>query len=116
MNFFKLLGNLGNLAKMQQEIQSVTEELADLRFEGKAGGDMVTVQMNGAQRVISCSIDPKLFEDNDRELVEDLVASAVNEALAETKKQTAEIMQQKLSERLDMPGMSELLGQLMPKP
>lgn len=115
MNLFKLLGNLGNLTKIQQEMAAAADELAELRFEGKAGGDMVVVEVSGAQKLLTCSIDPKLFDDNERELVEDLVVTAVNDALSQAKKQTAELMQQKLAERLNMPEMGDLLKQFMPK-
>jgi DNA-binding YbaB/EbfC family protein len=115
MNLFKMLGSLGNLAKVQQEIQAVTDELARVHYEGKAGGGMVTVTVNGAQRMVSCAIDPKLVADDDRELIEDLIVAAVNEAMAEAKRKSAEVMQKKLGERLNLPDLSELLGSIMPK-
>lgn len=115
MNLFKMLGNLGNLAKVQQEVQAITEELAKVEYEGKAGGDMVTARVSGAQQVLGISIDPKLIADNDRELIEDLVVAAVNDALVLAKKQTSEQMQKKLSDKLNLPDLSGMLGQMMPK-
>lgn len=116
MNLFKMLGNLGNLAKIQEEMQATTAELAELTFEGKAGGGMVVVLVNGAQQMVNCTIDPKLIEDNDRELIEDLLVSAVNQAMLQAKKESAEIVQRKLAERLNMPELSGILGNFMPKP
>lgn len=115
MNMFKLLGNLGNLAKMQQEVQSITEELAELTFEGKAGAGLVAVTVNGSQQLVSCSIEPKLIEDNDRELIEELVVAAANDAINRSKKESAEQLQRKLSERLNLPDMSGLMSAFMPK-
>lgn len=115
MNMFKMLGNLGNLAKMQQEVQNITEELAELKFEGQAGAGMVVVVANGSQQLVSCTIDPKLIEDNDKELIEDLVVAATNDAMARAKKESAEQLQRKLSERFNLPDVSGLMGAFMPK-
>jgi DNA-binding YbaB/EbfC family protein len=115
MNVLKLLGNLGNLAKIQEELHSAIAELANESFEGRAGGDMVVIHVNGAQQLTGCAIDPKLMAENDRELIEELVVAAVNDALNVAKRRSAEILQQKLGDRLDLPGLSGLLGNLMPK-
>ena len=115
MNLFKLMSNLGNLTKMQEEVQNIGAELAENEYIGKAGGDLVSATVNGTQQVIACAIDQKLVDDNDRELIEDLVVSAVNEALAEAKRKSAELMQQKLAEKFDMPELGDMLGNLMPK-
>ncbi|QDU62050.1 Nucleoid-associated protein YbaB [Planctomycetes bacterium Pan216] len=116
MNLFKMLGNLGNLSKIQEEVQAATQELSKMEFEGKAGADMVIVRVNGAQQMINCTIDPKLVEDNDRELIEDLIVSATNSAIVEAKQKSAEYMQKRLGEQLDMPDLSGILGNLIPKP
>lgn len=115
MNMFKMLGNLGNLAKMQQEVQKITEELSKLEFEGQAGAGMVVVTVNGAQQLTSCTIDPKLIEDNDRELIEELVVSATNDAIARSKKESAEELQRRLSEKLNLPDIGGLMSGFMPK-
>ena len=115
MNLFKMLGNLGNIAKMQQEIQALTAELASRQFEGKAGGGLVRVVVSGSQQLLSVSIDPKLVEDNDRELIEGLIVSAVNEAMTEAKTQSAEFMQKQLAEKFDLPDMQGLLDNFMPR-
>lgn len=115
MNLFKLLGNLGNISKMQSEIKNITAELGEMQFEGNAGGDMVVVQVTGAQKIISCSIDARLIDDNERELIEDLVVAAVNDGLLKARTRSAEILQQRLSEKFDLPDMSDLIGQFLPK-
>lgn len=110
MNLMKLLGNLGNISKIQGEVKAVTEELAAMRFEGTAGGDMVVVQVSGAQNIVSCSIDAKLIDDKERELIEDLMVAAVNDGLAKARERSADILQQRLSEKFDLPDISQLLS------
>jgi DNA-binding YbaB/EbfC family protein len=115
MNIMKLLGNLGNLSKLKGEIDAITAELAQLRFDGSAGGGMVTATVSGGFQVVELNIDPKLVQDNDRELIEELVMAAVNDAAAKAKVQSAEIYQRKLAEKLDLGDMSGMLGGLFPK-
>lgn len=115
MNFFKLLGNLGNLSKIQEEVQLATAELGNLQFQGEAGGGMVTVQVSGTQQVLNCSIDPKLIEDNDRELIEGLVVAAVNEALTKSKREAGSLVQKKIAEKLNMPELSDMISNFLPK-
>jgi len=76
-------GALGQLMrqaqKMQEDLRRAQEEIAQLEVSGEAGGGMVTVLMNGRHDVKKVSIDPALFGE-DREMLEDLVAAAVNAA------------------------------------
>jgi len=116
MNIMKLLGNLGNISKMQGEIQAIGAELADHRFEGTAGGGLVTATVNGASQVISLSIDPKLVADNEKEMIEELVIAAINDAAVKAKTESAQIFQQRLAEKLDLGDMSGLLSSFFPKP
>lgn len=116
MNLMKILGNLGNLSKLQAEIPKITAELQSLEFDGSAGGDMVKVSVNGASQITELSIDPKLIEDRDRELIEELVIAAVNEATARAKRESAEIFQKRLAESMDLGDLSGMLSSLIPKP
>lgn len=115
MNLFKLMGNLGNLSKMQEEMQAAAADLVTLEFEGKAGGGLVVVRVNGAQQLLDCSIDPKLLADNDQDLLEDLIVAATNDALQLAKRESAEFMQKKIAERLNMPDLAGLIGSFLPK-
>ena len=76
--------NFGKLMKQAQEMQArmakLQEELANTQFEVASGGGMVTVKMNGQQEVLSVQIDPQVFTDGDKEMLEDLMAAAFNEA------------------------------------
>ena len=81
---FKGLANLGALLKQAQQIGGqmgqITEEMRKRRVTGTAGGGMVEVEVNGLMEVLRCRIDPQLSAQNDRELIEDLVVAAVNQA------------------------------------
>lgn len=76
-------GGLGNLMKqaqkMQEDMQKAQEELKNLEVEGQAGGGMVKVTMTGKHAVRRVKIDDSLFND-DKDMLEDLVAAAINDA------------------------------------
>lgn len=88
-------GGLGNLMKQAQQMQAnlakAQEELANLEVEGKAGGGMVKVVMTGRHDVRRVNIDPSLMEE-DKEMLEDLLAAAVNDAVRELEKVTKDKM------------------------
>jgi nucleoid-associated protein EbfC len=91
---FKGLGNIGALLKQAQQIGGqmgqIAEEMRKRRVTGSAGGGMVEIEVNGLMEAICCRIDPKLIEQNDRELLEDLVTAAVNQAVAKGKQMHAD--------------------------
>ena len=78
-------GGLGNMMKqaqqMQDRMQKAQAEIANLEVVGEAGAGMVKVTMMGNHNVRRVSIDPSLFEDDDSEMIEDLVAAAINDAV-----------------------------------
>jgi len=77
-------GALGNIMqqaqKMQEDMQSAKAELEQIEVVGESGGGMVTVLMTGAREVRKVSIDDVLVGD-DKEMLEDLVAAAINDAV-----------------------------------
>ena len=77
-------GGLGNLMKqaqqMQENMQKAQEEIASLEVTGESGGGMVKVTMTGRHEARRVEIDPSLMEE-DKELLEDLLAAAVNDAV-----------------------------------
>ncbi len=87
--------NLGNLMKQAQKIQEnmqqAQEELATMEVTGQAGGGMVSVVMTGKHDVKRVSIDDALMED-DKEMIEDLLAAAVNDAVRKVEKESQEKM------------------------
>ena len=77
--------SFGNLAKMAQQMQTqmarVQAELAELRLEGTAGGGAVRVVATGKQEILSVTIDPTVIDPDDVDMLQDLIAAAVNDAL-----------------------------------
>lgn len=110
---FEGLSNLGTLLKQAREIggklHGMTEELRTKRATGSAGGGMVEVEVNGLAEVISCRIDPELVRQGDRELIEDLVTTAVNQALAKAKQLHAEAIKS-MTGGVELPGLNEAMG------
>ncbi len=75
------LANLMQQAqKMQENLQKAQEELAALEVQGESGGGLVRIVMNGKKEVKKVSIDESLVKE-DRDMLEDLVAAAVNDAV-----------------------------------
>jgi len=115
---FKGLGNLGNLGAMMKQAQEmggkmeeISEKLKLKRVVGSAGGGLVEVEANGLGGVIAVRIDPSLIEKQDRELLEDLLPAAFNATQQKAKQLHAEEMQS-LTGGMNLPGLSEALGQL----
>ena len=103
------LGDMGNMMKHALELKSnmekLKEALANERIEAAAGGGMVTVVMTGKQEVISIKIDPEIITPDDPEMLETLVAAAVNEA----NRKAQELVKAKMSELtggIDIPGIT----------
>ncbi|MCA9236124.1 MAG: YbaB/EbfC family nucleoid-associated protein [Planctomycetales bacterium] len=114
----KGLGNLANLPgmikqaqEMGQKMQQLNEELKSKRVTGAAGGGMVEVDVNGLGEALAVRVDPSLMEKGDRELLEDLLPAAFNAAGRKAKELHAEEMQ-KLTGGMNLPGLSEALGNL----
>ena len=104
---FKGLGNLGSLLKQAQQIggqmSRMTEEMKKCRVIGTAGGGMVEIEVNGLMEALRCRIDPQLITQNDRELLEDLVTAAVNQAISKGKQMHADKVRE-LTGGLPLPG------------
>ena len=73
--------NLNKMLKQAQKMQAkVQEEMDSLVVEETAGGGMVAVKMSGQKEVISITLDPSIIDPEEREMLEDLVVAAVNQA------------------------------------
>ena len=105
-------GNMGDLLKQAQEMQErlgkIQEEAATKTVEASAGGGMVTVTANGAMQVIKVVIDPEVIKAEDREMLQDLLVAATNEALRKAKDLMAEEVKS-LTGGLGIPGLPGLL-------
>ncbi len=88
-------GGMGNLMKqaqkMQEELQKAQAEVANLEVNGESGAGLIKIVMNGRHDVKRVEIDPSLLEE-DKEILEDLIAAAVNDAVRKVETQSQEKM------------------------
>lgn len=115
---FKGLGNLANLGSMLKQAQqmgtkmkALNEELKSKRVTGSAGGGMVEVDANGTGEILAVRIEAELFAKGDREMIEDLLPAAVNQALEKGKQLHAQAMQG-ITGDLNLPGLQDALADL----
>ena len=86
------LSNLMRQAQqMQENLAKAQAELASMEITGESGGGMVKVKLNGKHEARAVSIDPSLFAE-DREMLEDLIAAAINDAVHKVEKGVQEKM------------------------
>ena len=90
--------------KMQDEIRAKQEELEAKEYTGTASGEMVTVTMTGKHEVTAVKIKPEAVDPDDIEMLEDLVAAAVNSAVSAADKEAEEEMG-KLTGGMNIPGI-----------
>ncbi len=84
--------------KMQEDMAKARQELDETEFTSSVGGGMVEVKMMGDRTLKSISIKPEVVSPDDVEMLEDLVVSAVNDALGQISRKEKEVMP-------NMPGM-----------
>jgi DNA-binding YbaB/EbfC family protein len=91
---FKELGQIAglmkNLPKIREEMGKLHERMAQIVAEGDAGGGMVRVRVNGNLEVIACTFSDEAIKGGDKELLEDLTAGAVNQAMKKAKELVAQ--------------------------
>ena len=89
-------GNIGNMMKQAQQLQANMQraqaEIASLEVTGEAGGGMAKVQMTGKHQVQRVVLDPSIISADDKEMLEDLVAAAINDAVQKVERATQEKM------------------------
>jgi hypothetical protein len=99
---------MGNMMKQAQQLQSkmlkMQEEMAEKTVETSAGGGMVKVVANGKQQILSIQIEKEVVDPEDVEMLQDLILSAVNEALTKSQEMVASEMS-KLTGGLNIPGI-----------
>jgi hypothetical protein len=118
-----MFGKLGDIAtllrqapeimRQAQEMQGRAAEMQDrlgkLHVEGTAGGGLVTVSATGQQKILGVTVDASLLADGDKEMLEDLIVAAVNQALDKAKSLAAEEMA-KLTGNMNIPGMEDVMS------
>jgi nucleoid-associated protein EbfC len=98
-----------NIIEVMQQARQMQEQLqkrmSELRVEASAGGGMVTVVVNGAKQVQSITIDPEVVSKDEVEMLQDLIAAAVNDASRKVDEQLGQSMSGLLG-GLKIPGLS----------
>ena len=104
-----MFGDLGRIAslmtkpqKIREEMDKLQERLGALTAEGQAGGGMVTVKVNGKCAVLGCRLSDEAIALQDREMLEDLIAAAANQAMEKARQLIAEETQ-KMAADLGLP-------------
>jgi hypothetical protein len=99
------MGNLARMAQqMQQQMLRVQEELAATTVDGSSGGGVVRATVTGRQELVDVSIDPSVVDPADVEMLQDLVVSAVNDALRSSR-ELAESRLAAITGGLRIPGL-----------
>ncbi|MCL5021362.1 MAG: YbaB/EbfC family nucleoid-associated protein [Bacteroidetes bacterium] len=84
------MNDFGNMQRMfsdfQKNIEKAMKELEGMSVVGEAGGGMVKVIANGKRDILKVELDPELLKSQDKEMVEDLIAAATNNALEKAEK------------------------------
>jgi nucleoid-associated protein EbfC len=100
--------NMGDMMKqakkMMAGVQKAQEELADMRIEAASGGGMVKAVVSGTGDLLEIKIDPQVVDPDDVEMLQDLVVTAVHEALADAK-EAAERLMGPLTGGMNLPGL-----------
>jgi len=107
---FKQMGQIAsmmkNLPKMKAAMEELQKNLGQLIAEGSSGGNMVTAKVNGRMEVVGLTIGEEAMKLQDKEMLEDLVVAALNQAITKVNQLRAEETQ-KLATNLGMPVPSE---------
>lgn len=102
--FGNLSGMMKQAKKVYEAVQKVQEELAEERIEATSGGGMVRATVTGSGELVEVKIDPQVVDPDDVEMLEDLVVTAVREALSRAKELADERMRA-VTGGLGLPGM-----------
>ena len=105
-----IMGLMSKAKEMQEKMQAMQEELANLEMKGNSGGGLVCVTLNGKGNMTALSIDPGLLKDEEADIVEDLVLAAHNDAKSKVEEETARRTQELTAGLPIPPGMKLPFG------
>ena len=88
----QLAGLMKQAQQMQENLKKAQDEIAAMEVEGQAGAGMVKVAMTGRHDVKRVTIDPSLLVGDDKDMLEDLIAAALNDAVRRVETLTQEKM------------------------
>jgi DNA-binding YbaB/EbfC family protein len=110
---FKELGQIASLLRqaprIKEEMERLQQRLGNITAEGDAGGGMVRVRVNGRLEVLHCDISEDALKTNDRELLEDLIKGATNQALDRARRLINEETA-KMASSIGLPGVPDFQG------
>jgi DNA-binding YbaB/EbfC family protein len=86
----QLAGMMKALPRLQEEMQKFQERVGQFTAEGDAGAGMVKIRINGRMEVVGCTLGEEALRLNDREMLEDLIKAAANQALEKVRRQLQE--------------------------
>ena len=102
------MANMNNLMKQAQQMQAklstLQKELETREFEAASGGGMVKVKVNGKQEMLEIKINPECIDSSDPEMLEELVMTAVNQAMIESQETVSKAMN-KVTGGMNIPGL-----------
>lgn len=90
--------------QMQRKMEEIKKELAKKEIKVSSGGGMIEISINGQQEINEIKIEPDVIDINEKEMLEDLILAAVNEALRQSKELAAQEMG-KLTGGASIPGL-----------
>ena len=90
--------------QMQRKMEEIKKELAKKEIKVSSGGGMIEITINGQQEINEIKIEPDVIDVNEKEMLEDLILAAVNEALRQSKELAAHEMG-KLTGGANIPGL-----------
>ena len=105
----QIAGLLRQLPKLREEAEKFQAKLGEITAEGSAGGDMVTVRVNGRMEILKVSLTDAAYALQDREMLEDLIAAATNAALAKVR-DLVNVEAQSMASSLGLPAGMDLPG------
>ena len=83
---------LNKIKKLQKEMQEAEERLKESIFTGTAGGGLVKVEVKGDKTILSLNVSEDILNPEDKELVEDTILAAINDAFRQVDEETADVM------------------------
>lgn len=101
-----MMKNFGDMMKqaatLQKKMEEMQEQMAAMEAEGTAGAGLVSVTLNGKGYASKVVIDPELFKEDEKEVLEDLLTAAINDAKSKLENQSQEQMKA-MTEGLPLP-------------
>src|SRR5947209_7450389 len=108
-NIGQLAGLMRNMGRLREEAERFRDRLRDLQAEASAGGDLVTVRVNGHTELIKVMLTPAALEMGDREMLEDLIVSATNQAIAKVR-ELIRVEAQNMAQSMGLPPGMDIPG------